>query len=848
MKRFFKILFGVILIALLLIVGGVSWLFSKNGNAFLQDKITQIANQRAPIGLVFTEFKLGINSYAFTITDKQESQIAIQGEYSLLGLDTIAQIQASIKDLAPYEKLLGMRLNGGIELRGNLLKHSKTLGIKADISAFNSTLFTDITLEDFKPKRLFVDGKNGIDLEALLTFLNQPKYANGRILFNADMDLTNLQEPNGGFSVASDAIMPNSKLLAQTYGITLPKDPLQLVIQGTTEHNNVTAKLLLLSSYLNVESQNLQANLMDFSSNGDINIQLKDISIKDLMLKTPLLATLHLQSSSLADQEATFILNLLTNPILAHLIMPHYTPQQITLQAQDLSLRALKQLASSYANLKDYSLDGTLNFHALLDKIQLSPLHYTINAKLQSNVASLSYQNVEIAKNNAVFVEIHGNAKDLKTSMTSDLFDAQLLANLQLHNTLPTSLQATIESLNLQKFAKLLGYNAQGVFNAKVNVKSFEHSTFDADIDIQSPKILLTKQLLNSLSGLEFKNDLNFALKGSGTLKDGKGHAMLNLDSKELQIQIPHASMDINNALYAANFAFSTPEIATINPLALPLKGAILLQGSASFADNKPSIMLQNKDFGNLELSFKDQRLRVVGEDLDLRKLADFSGNGQYIKGGIAHLNADLMLQGQDAKTLIKNLSGNVELRTRDLEIYSLDIDALARGYENANTMNLLDIGALVLAGPLGLAATKGSNAGIMGLNAMIDSKTLIPELVANLSLDNGVAHAQDVAFATTKTRLAAIGAINLNNNAFEDFSIGLLDKNNCAQYSQSITGTLDNPEIAITHTTIQTAVNLATSALRRLKKGTQAINEHILLRENKTCKPFYNGSVKHPQ
>ena len=207
----------------------------------------------------------------------------------------------------------------------------------------------------------------------------------------------------------------------------------------------------------------------------------------------------------------------------------------------------------------------------------------------------------------------------------------------------------------------------------------------------------------------------------------------------------------------------------------------------------------------------------------------------------------DLSIQGNDVKSIIKHLNGSVELNTSNLEIYSIDIDALAAGYQNTNRVNLLDIGAFVLAGPLGISATKGVDASMLGLNALRDTKSVIKDLEAKFALKNGVAQAQDVAFATGKTRLAAIGAINLNNNTFEDFTIGLLDDKNCAKYAQKIKGTLDNPKIEITQTTIQTAMNLASSIFNRLKKGAEVVTEPVF-GESKACTPFYQGSVKHPQ
>ncbi|MBX7490668.1 AsmA-like C-terminal region-containing protein [Helicobacter turcicus] len=847
MKKFLKILAISVVGVLVILVGVAFWLFSSSGNAFLKDKITEIANQKAPIGLEFTHFDLGFNSYAFAITDKQKSQIALSGDYSLFSLNTKAKVNALIKDLALYEKLIGMRLNGDVSVNGDVIKESNKLAINADIKAFNSMIKADVSLEDFKPKRLFLSSKEGIYVESLLSFLNQPQYAKGRILINADMDISNLQAPSGGFNIASSAITPNTALLRKTYGLVLPKDSIKLAINGVAKNDSITTTLLATSSYLNVESNNLKASIVDFSSNGDIKVSVKNIGFSDFMLKTPLLANINLKSSNIANQEATLALNAVTNPILAHIVMPNYAPQSVKLNAKDLNLKELVQLASNYADMKDYAVNGSVSLNALVDKINLSPLNYTLKGDLKSTIASLQYQGLEIGKDNTLNAEISGNAKDLKVRVDSDLFDSKLLANAELESNVPQNVQVDIKGLNLQKLAKLLQYNAQGVLNAKADLTNFKDSNFDGDFSVESKQITLAKATLNKLSGMEFKKDLSFALEGLGKIKNGSGEAMLNVDGKDIQATIQNAKIDLKNNAYSADFALSTPEIANINPLSMALKGALSLKGSAGFANNKPSLILQNRDFGSFDVALKNEKLLVSGKDLDIKKIAAFTDNGKLIKGGVANLNADLSIKGDDAKTIIKHLNGSVELNTRNLEIYSIDIDALAKNYENTNSVNLLDVGAFVLAGPLGVAVTKGGDAGMLGLNAVVNSKSVIKELEAKFALKNGVAQAEDVAFATGKTRMAAVGAINLNNNAFENFSIGLLDEKDCAKYSQKVRGTLDNPKIEITQTAIKTAVNLASSIFKKLKKGAEVVTEPVL-GEAKACVPFYHGSVKHPK
>ncbi len=57
MKKILKIL-GILIVLFLFIIGTtLTWLFSSSGNEFLKNKITQIANKKAPIGLEFTHFR-----------------------------------------------------------------------------------------------------------------------------------------------------------------------------------------------------------------------------------------------------------------------------------------------------------------------------------------------------------------------------------------------------------------------------------------------------------------------------------------------------------------------------------------------------------------------------------------------------------------------------------------------------------------------------------------------------------------------------------------------------------------------------------------------------------------------
>ena len=196
----------------------------------------------------------------------------------------------------------------------NDVKESNNLTAKADINAFNSDIYADITLQNFNPKRLFISSKEGINISSLLTFLNQPQYASGKLLLNADLDISNLSSPTGGFQIASSAILPNITLLKNDYGITLPTDPIKLAINGEAKQENILATIAANSSYLNLDSQNLSISLKDYATNGDLKLMLSNISASGFELKSPVNANLNLKSNSIANQEATLALNLSLTP------------------------------------------------------------------------------------------------------------------------------------------------------------------------------------------------------------------------------------------------------------------------------------------------------------------------------------------------------------------------------------------------------------------------------------------------------------------------------------------------------------------------------------------------------
>ena len=834
--KILKIVLYVFVFWLIMIFGVLTWLFSDSGNTFLKNKITEIVNKEAPIGLEFTHFKLDFGSYAFAITDSADSKISLSGDFDI-SLNTKATLNAIVSDLSLYESLLGVKLNGGLSFNGDIIKDSSNIDVKAELLVFNSVIDADISMVDYKPSRLFVNSKDGVDIKSLLHFLNQKQYATGKILLNADMDISNLQTPSGGFNIASQSIKPNVALVESDFGISLPKDSIKLAIQGEAKNSAnggiVVSNILASSSYLNIDSKGLTLNLNDNSINGIINTSLQNIQASGFSLKDKVTLSLTLKADRINNQQALMSINAITNPILVHVEMPNYTPKNIMLSGENLSLKEILSFASL-----PYEAQGNINFGSTISNIDIANKTYKIQANVKSHIESLVFDGLNLADNNYFNADVFGDSKKMQANISSNLFDSAMEAKANLENYAPTFANINLKNLNLQKLAKILNYNVNGFLDINANVDDF--SKLNGKFDIASKQINIAKDTLNSLSGMEFKKDISFKLDGSGKFNNGSGSGNVDISGDSIVLNLNNIIADINSNTYGANLKFYTPKIEDINPLSMKLNGKLSLSGKAGIKNDIPYASLQNNDFGTLNIEYDNEKLKLTGDNLDVKKLANFSGNGKIIKGGRLDMLANLDVKNKD---MLKNLNGNMLLRAEKLELYSIDIDAIANSFDSATHINLYDIGAMVVAGPLGFAATKGGEIG-KNLGGIVDGKTAIRELNADFNLKNGVMYTNDVAFSTGKTRIAALGTINLNTESFQNFSIGLLDDKNCARYEQKISGTLSNPKFEVTKSTIENALSVAASLFNKIKKGSGDILRKPK-EQNENCTPFYKGVVK---
>ena len=159
------------------------------------------------------------------------------------------------------------------------------------------------------------------------------------------------------------------------------------------------------------------------------------------------------------------------------------------------------------------------------------------------------------------------------------------------------------------------------------------------------------------------------------------------------------------------------------------------------------------------------------------------------------------------------------------------NLDEKLSRYESSQNFNLVDVGAFFIAGPLGTAVTKGYNFASIFQGTRGDTE--IRALVSQWKVENGVAHAQDVAMATKENRLAMKGALDFVNGDFDNVTVALLDNAGCARVEQKIVGPFSNPHIEKANVLVSVTGPIS-SLVSKAKKFLGG-----------KCEVFYEGSVR---
>jgi uncharacterized protein involved in outer membrane biogenesis len=309
-----------------------------------------------------------------------------------------------------------------------------------------------------------------------------------------------------------------------------------------------------------------------------------------------------------------------------------------------------------------------------------------------------------------------------------------------------------------------------------------------------------------------------------------------NLLVRDLQFYQGKSSGLMQDIAFKANLACG--EIRNNGLIISSLKFSAI--GQQGIIDLKPVTMqlFGAQGTGNLHADYS----RAVAQysihySLPQFKIAEFfkTLSTHHVVEGNMDFAADLTFQGKTLADMRQTLGGQVSLRGKDLTLKGHDLDNEIANFKKSQNFNLFDVGAVFLAGPFGLVITKGYNFAslLQGSGGNSDILTL----VSDWKVDHGVAHAQDVAMATKKNRIALKGGLDFVNDKFIDMTVAVIGTKGCAVVQQKITGSFEKPVVEN-----QNIINTLTGPIQKLlKKGRDLL-------PGGECEVFYAGAVLPPK
>ncbi len=288
----------------------------------------------------------------------------------------------------------------------------------------------------------------------------------------------------------------------------------------------------------------------------------------------------------------------------------------------------------------------------------------------------------------------------------------------------------------------------------------------------------------------------------------------------------PLATLETNGSIHITNLT-STIFQAEVLDLSINVR-----KGRYSASVNDP-LQFGMDEYGKVEVypfeSPPTYHLEYTTKQLPVHDfLASFYSEKFFT--GFVDLDLKLNFHGLDVEEITSSMSGRITLKGDNLTLTGMDLDELINNFQRSQSFNLVDVGAVALAGPAGILYTKGSDYAMM-LTANKGDSTTISKLSSKWNLTEGNIKIDDVAFATLENRVAAKGWLNMKTDSL-DVVIGVVDESGCAIIDQQIYGKSDDPEYGKVKV-IKTLLSPVTKLLNKIVA--------------KDCDKFYDGIVTHP-
>lgn len=398
--------------------------------------------------------------------------------------------------------------------------------------------------------------------------------------------------------------------------------------------------------------------------------------------------------------------------------------------------------------------------------------------------------------------------------LRTDLSDV-LSKKIEIENIYIKEAQLFIERDSLENMIISEGFQ-------QINPK--QNTTDSTSLSIHIKNILIEDSqvlILDRPTKIELPFNLK-QVKGTFNLKDDLIQGVADIDLDSIGFTETEALM-----LNGLPVHFGTSYSVNIEKDRVIVKGNELLIGEESYRfdydydySERPSMDLEmlSGDAGvNLETLFVEE-VDTINDNRTIK----LRGQGTF--------NTRLHWNPDSKKPFFEALEADFTLEGRDVKIYGIDLDDVIEKFKKSQKFNLADVGAVMFAGPAGLAVTKGADFARIAFSKAGDS-TQVKHFLAEWKIDNGVLTAVDVALSTKSNLVSTDGWYDVQTDSL-DFKISVLDKRGCDLVGQRVYGKALDPEYGKVKI-LKTFLGPVTNFFRNIGIA--------------KCDAIYAGKVAHP-
>lgn len=350
--------------------------------------------------------------------------------------------------------------------------------------------------------------------------------------------------------------------------------------------------------------------------------------------------------------------------------------------------------------------------------------------------------------------------------------------------------QIELESLIIKKAQLIIERDSfgQAVISEgfePINRKKEVADSVNLTIDIKNILIDdLQVLVLDHPTGLELPFNVT-KLKGTFQLKNNYINGLANIDLDSIHFEETKAL-----------FVNELPILISTNYSVDIDNDFVQVKGNKLFFGPEPYEFNYEYDFSDspsmdLQLSSLDQGVNLA--TLFVEKVDTIQDNESISLLGEGHFKTLLHWDPNSRDSFFEALEAEFAIEGKKLTIYGMDLDDVINKFKRSQEFNFADVGAVMFAGPAGLAVTKGTDFARLAFTQAGDS-THVRHFLAEWHLENGILATEDVALSTNTNLVATNGWYNVKSDSL-DFNISILDKRGCDLVGQRIYGEALHPE-----------------------------------------------------